>query len=205
MLSRTEMKNLLSTYPKPLILKDLGLYNLRYADFSRLNLIGVYFDDCELSCTDFTGAYLKDVSFKCVTASNCIFSRTSIQSATVNNADLNNAIFSDAEIINSNFASTKFVNAKFTNASIMDSSFTNVDFESCDFNYSYLDKISFTDSVLKFAILPEITKWQRVYFINSDVQGTDYEHISNKQNKANDAVTSEISTITQKTTVNFIR
>lgn len=208
MLSKLKIKDLLSAY-KPLIFKDLDLTNLRYMDFSGLNLTNVIFDDCYLACSDFTGAYLNEISFQNVNAPNCIFSRTFIRSTEVNNTDFKNAIFSDSEITNSKFRFTKFINSKFTNANIIDSNFQNVNLEACDFNYSYLDKISFENSILRFAIMPEITKEQTVNFINSDLLGTDYEHINSKNNydikspETENRIENKSSTNAKKIVVNF--
>lgn len=212
MVSKAKLSKLLSSTYETLIFKDLNLANLRYVYFSGLKLVNVCFDDCFLSCADFTGAYIKDASFQNVSARNCTFKRSSIQSSIFINTDFDKSNFYGAEIVNSNFNLSNFAYSKFTFASIIESKFADVNFKNVDLHYGYLNNVTFIDSNLESAIIPEILEEQTVNFINSNLINTDYEYMSKTQNIFKNIESGDVENdldkspnITKKTVVNFMR
>lgn len=212
MVTKAKLSKLLSLRQETLIFKDLNLINLRYVDFSGLKLVNVCFDDCFLSCADFTGTYIKDASFQNVSARNCVFKRSSIQSSIFTNTDFDKSNFYGAEIVNSNFNLSNFSYSKFTFANIMDSKFINVNFKYVDLHYGYLNEVTFIDSNLESAIIPEITKEQIVSFFNSNLNDTDYEYMTKTQNDIQNLESAKMENdveksvnVTKKTIVKFMR
>lgn len=112
--------------------------NLKGADFSGMNIRGIYFDRSNLENANFSGSKLFSTSFVNAKLNGANFKGAEFSSVTFRHSSAKNNNFDDLVAENTNFDSTN----------LSGSSFSNVQLDSSNFHRSTLNDVTLKDSSL---------------------------------------------------------
>ena len=143
------------------------------ADFSKTNLINIYFDKVDLTLADFSNSYISNVKFSNSNFFYSNFSFTHIKKIVIEKC---------------NFSYSTFMNSEFQNSNIIDTIFSSCNFNqlifymSC-FKNSTLSKTDMTDSRLTESVFYK-TSIYHTNFSGSKINNTKFSRINYNENTA---------------------
>lgn len=117
--------------------------DLRFADFSGVDLTGEDLSGLNLELSDFSKAILKDVDFTNSILYGASFESAILTGAKFRHSDVKEANFSFANLVGADFTGAKLESASFESANLTKANFTNADLYKTDLSFSDL-----TDAIL---------------------------------------------------------
>lgn len=137
------------------------------ADFSKTNLINVYFDKVDLSLADFSNSYISDAKFSNSNFFYSNFSFTHIKKIVIEKCNFSYSTFMEAEFQNSNITDTIFSSCNFNQL---------IFYMSC-FKNSTISKTNMADSSLIESVFYK-TSINYTNFSGSKINNTEFSCIN---------------------------